>query len=187
MRSHGSRRGFAAPHHEGGESGTGHRDAQAHRHHHRQDAEALSLCAQRSGRARLRSRIQAAADAAGDAEAWRVLRQVHDRLPQGIPGELVCAREAFAAGTRPRAQFLRRRRQPAALGLAQEGLGAACSGIAARAARRCRCSKQALRSDPDTAGQAGRPERARRGYCSAPARRTGTRSGPQSRGCPSRR
>ena len=37
-----------------------------------------------AGRARLRSRVQAATDAAADAAARRVRRQVHDRLPQGI-------------------------------------------------------------------------------------------------------
>src|SRR5262249_41668723 len=71
-----------------------------------------------------RSRIQAPTDTGGDAEARRVLRQVHDRLPQGISSKLVQARQAFEKGPRLLAEFLRRRCEPAAVGLEKERLAA---------------------------------------------------------------
>ena len=68
--------------------------AQAHRRRERQDAEGLSLRAQRAGRPRFRSGVQARTDAAADAAARRVLRQVHDRRAQGVSEELVRRRQA---------------------------------------------------------------------------------------------
>ena len=66
--------------------------------------------------------FQPRAHAGRDASTRRVRRQVHDRLPQGISGELVCESQALAAASRSGAQLFRRRRQPAAVGLAQQRL-----------------------------------------------------------------
>ena len=92
----------------------------------------------RAGGARLRPRIPARADAERDAGARRLRRQIHDRLPRRIPRRLVRGGEAVAGAARSVAQPFRRRRQPAAVGLARATAGsiptiraAGSNGIAA--------------------------------------------------------
>ncbi len=97
-------------------------DAPPHRGRERQDAEGLPLCLHGAGRAQLRSRVQARADAGRDAPPRRLRRQVHDGCDKGIPEKLVQARQALARRARLPAQLLRRRREPAAVGVAAQGL-----------------------------------------------------------------
>ena len=77
-------------------------------------------------------------DAGANASSWRVRRQIHDGLYQGVSAQLVFARQAREAWPRSQPQLFWRRCEPAALGVAQEGLdlsrtilAAGSSGIAA--------------------------------------------------------
>src|SRR5690348_9102677 len=89
---------------------------------HRQDAARLQLPSRRADGPRLRAGFRAGADTGGHAAIRRVRRQIHDRLPKGIPQKLVCARKALTGTPRSFPELLRRWREPAALRVAQEGL-----------------------------------------------------------------
>src|SRR6185437_12458351 len=155
-------------------------DAQADRHRQRQDAERLSLRPERSGRPLFRSRVRTAAHARANAQARRVRRQVHDRLPPRISQELVCRRQAFATWPRQRVQFLRRQCQPAALRMETQRLDP--SGRSARLvpvvlpllhgpalAGRRPAADQALEGDPAPCPAGAEILRARRPAVPAPA------------------
>ena len=62
----------------------------------RQNAEGLRLFPHETDGTRIPPRVHARADAETNARARRVRREIHDRLPERISGELVQAREAFA-------------------------------------------------------------------------------------------
>ncbi len=134
-------------------------DAQTHRRRERQDAEGLSLRIERADRPPVRSGVQARTDAAGDAAARRVLRQVHDRYAERVSRELVRRRQACAesiatarstslvstrasryrSGAR-RAGFIPTTRAAGSNGIAAIISGAAClrrTGGRSSAGRRC--------------------------------------------------
>src|SRR5205814_8508050 len=62
----------------------------------RQNAEGLRLFPHETGGAWIPPGIRARSDAETDARARRVRRQIHDRLPERISGELVQAGKALA-------------------------------------------------------------------------------------------
>ena len=100
------------------------------RHRQRQDAARLSLCPVGADRPQFCSRLPARTDAGGDAPPRRLWREIHDRLRKGISALLVRARQARRRQARLRAELFRRRRQPAAVGMAPQGLD--LSGRSAR-------------------------------------------------------
>src|SRR5690349_21334852 len=61
----------------------------------RQNAGRLCLLANEADGPRISDRVHAGIDAETNAGAWRVRRQIHDRLPRRISGELVRPRETF--------------------------------------------------------------------------------------------
>src|ERR1051326_4475881 len=67
-------------------------------------------------------RIHPRPDPETDARAWRVWREVHDRLSQRIPGELVQTRQAFAGSGACFSELFWCERVAAALGVAAQGL-----------------------------------------------------------------
>src|SRR5688572_825390 len=86
----------------------------------RQDAGRIRLLAHRTGRAELLPRLRSGADAAPDAEARGVWREVHDRLPRRVPRQLVHTRKAVPGAARSEPELLRRERLPVTLGLASQ-------------------------------------------------------------------
>ena len=84
----------------------------------RQDAEGLRLLPHETNRASIPPRVHARADTETDARARRVRRQIHDRLPERISGELVHARKAFTRSTASVAELFSRERIATAVRMA---------------------------------------------------------------------
>ena len=91
-------------------------------HRERSNAAGLRVLPNAAGRTEFRARFSSRADAPADARAWRLRREVHDRLHRGISCQLVSTRETMPASTRSEVEFLSCQRVSVARRLAAPGL-----------------------------------------------------------------
>src|SRR5579872_4329700 len=78
----------------------------------RQDAAGVCVLPDQAGRTTLRARLPPPADAQTDAATRRFRREVPDRRPSRVSGQLVRSREALAGAPRRPPQLLRCQRLP---------------------------------------------------------------------------